>query len=383
PDLDRNLVSHGPDLAPGGPQWLDDGRAYSTLEDSGRIRVIEIQQDGTTSDLVGGDRVITGVSPRGDGTAFAFVASAPDDPGELHWWEDGEELPLTSLNAAFRDAVQLVRPERFLIEHEGVAIEGWIYLAPGDESVPVLFNIHGGPATQYGYGFFDEFQVYVDAGYGVVATNPRGSSGYGLDHVRSIVGTWQQSDPPDVRDLETAVDAAAAVEPRLDLDRVGIMGGSYGGLMTARLIGRSDRYRSAVAERGVYNFRSFAGTSDIGPSFTQMYFERPVAEIPDVLWAASPLALAPNVTTPTLLIHSETDHRAPIEQSQQLFAALLAAGVETEFAWFPRGQSHELSRSGDPSLRLERFNLILAWHDRYLKGDEAAEEPSGVSKDAS
>jgi len=365
--LDRNLETFAPPLQPGGPQWLDDGGAYSTVEDSGRIRVIRIEPDGVTSDVVGGDRLITGVSPRPDGSAFAFAATSPLDPGELWWWEEGVERRLTDLNAGFAEAASLVAPQRFVVRHEGCEVEGWIYLPTGDDRVPVLFNIHGGPATQYGYGFFDEFQVYVGAGYGVVGINPRGSSGYGRDFVRAVVGTMFEADPPDVRDYNASVDAAAAVEPRLDVDRTGIMGGSYGGLMTARLIGSGDRYRSAVAERGLYNFVSFAGTSDVGPWFTPTYLQASVADGIERLWAASPLSLAPNVTTPTLIIHSESDLRTPIEQGEQYFAALLTSGVEVELVRFPVGQGHELSRSGSPRLRKERFDLIVDWHDRYLK----------------
>ncbi len=365
--LDRNLNVFSPPLSPGGPQWLADGTALSTVEDSGRVRVISIDPDGSTRDVLGGDRLITGVSPRLDGSAFGFVATSAADPGELWWWEAGEERRLTSFNEAFRHDTSLVAPQRFVIDHEGLEVEGWVYLPEGDDSVPVLFNIHGGPATQYGYGFFDEFQVYAEAGYGVVAINPRGSSGYGRDFVRTVIGTLFDVEPPDVRDYNAAVDAAAASHPRLDTSRTGIMGGSYGGLMTARLIGSTDRYRSAVAERGLYSFVSFAGTSDIGPWFTRMYLDAVVADDIDTLWAASPLSLVSQVTTPTLIIHSESDFRTPIEQAEQYFAALLAAGVETELVRFPAGQSHELSRSGSPCLRKERFELILEWHDRHLK----------------
>jgi dipeptidyl aminopeptidase/acylaminoacyl peptidase len=365
--LDRNLTTLAPPLSPGGPQWLDHGGAFSTVEDSGRVRVIRVAADGTTEDLLGGDRLILGVSPRPDGSAFAFVATSAIDPGELWWWEDGEERCLTSLNEEFRDDVTLAAPERFVIEHEGIEVEGWVYLPTGDDPVPVLFNIHGGPATQYGYGFFDEFQVYVGAGYGIVAINPRGSSGYGAEFVRAVLATMFEPEPPDVRDYNAAVDTAAAEHPRLDTSRVGVMGGSYGGLMSARLIGMTDRYRSAVAERGVYNFVSFSGTSDIGPWFSRIYLDAAIPEGAEAMWAASPLSLADKVTTPTLVIHSESDFRTPIEQAEQYFAALLAAGVETELVRFPAGQSHELSRSGSPRLRRERFELILEWHNRHLR----------------
>ncbi len=365
--LDRSIASFSPPIAPAGPQWLEDGSGLSVLEDEGRLRVVRIPQDGTVADVLGGDRLITGVSPRPDGSAFAFTATAATDPGELWWWEDGAERKLTSLNAQFRANTVLAEPRRFTFDHDGVTIEGWIYVPPGDGDVPVLFNIHGGPATQYGYGFFDEFQVYSGAGYGIVAVNPRGSSGYGHSHVTAVKGRWHEEMPPDLLDLLAAVDAATAVEPRLDGGNVGIMGGSYGGLMTLRVAAADQRYKSAVAERGLYSWDSFAGTSDIGLWFGKVYLGVDLFEDPERYWRSGPLAYSQSVATPMLVLHSETDFRTPIEQGEQLFAALKRAGVETEFVRFPAGEGHELSRSGKPQHRRERFDIILEWHDRHLR----------------
>jgi dipeptidyl aminopeptidase/acylaminoacyl peptidase len=365
--IDRNLATFAPPIAPAGPQWLDDGTALSTLEDAGAVRIVRIEPDGSVEEVIGGDRAITGVSPRPDGSAAVFVATTPTDPGEVYWWEDGNERPITSLNDEFREETELVEPERFTIDHDGATIEGWVYLPSGDGPVPTLVNIHGGPATQYGYGFFDEFQVYAGAGYGVVATNPRGSSGYGKDHVRAIVGEWHRDDPPDLVDELAIPDAAATAFPRLDLDRLGVMGGSYGGFATVRVLAEDNRYRSAVAERGLYSFLSFAGTSDIGSIFDGLYLGPDVVDRMADLWAASPLRHADRITTPTLVLHSENDWRCPIEQAEQLFAVLWRNGIETEMVRFPAEEGHELSRSGKPKHRVERFEIILDWHDRHLR----------------
>jgi len=363
--IDRNLISFAPPIAPAGPQWLDDGSALSTLEDRGAITVVRIEQDGTVSSFLEGERAITGISPRPDGSAAVYTAMAPTDPGELWLWEGGEERPLTSLNDGFRAATDLVEPEEFTIEHDGVAIQGWVYLPQGDDEVPLLFNIHGGPATQYGYTFFDEFQVYAAAGYGVVAINPRGSSGYGKDHVRAVVGEWHRDDPPDLVDLLAVPDVAAAAFPRLDVDRLGVMGGSYGGFATVRVLAADQRYRSGIAERGLYTFVSFAGTSDIGTVFDGIYLG--VNPDMDDRWAASPLRHADSITTPTLVLHSENDWRCPIEQGEQLFAVLQGNGVGSEMVRFPAGEGHELSRQGKPKHRVERFDIVLEWHDRHLR----------------
>jgi dipeptidyl aminopeptidase/acylaminoacyl peptidase len=364
--LDRNVVFGAPPVSPSGPQWLDDGGALLTIEDRGAVRLARMDADGKVADLVGGPRAVTGASPNADGSIVAFTATSPLQPSELFLLIDGEERRVTGLNDEFVAAAGLVAPERFVMEHDGFEIEGWVYLPPGDESVPVLFNIHGGPASAYGDWFFDEFQVYVGAGYGVVAVNPRGSSGYGSQHVRSIVGTWHREDSPDMVDLLAAVDAAAARFPRLDRDRMGVMGGSYGGYATARVISRDHRYRSAVAERGLYSYASFRGTSDIGPWFTRMYLGEAGVADPTTVWESGPLAAVDAITTPTLVIHSEGDFRTPIEQGSQLFARLLAKGVPTEMLRFPAPEGHELSRSGKPKHRRERFEAILEWHARHL-----------------
>jgi dipeptidyl aminopeptidase/acylaminoacyl peptidase len=364
--LDRNISPHAPLVRPGGPQWLEDGSAVVTVEDSGCVTLVAMTADGATSELLGGERAITGASPNADGTRVAFVATSPTNPGELYLLEDGVETQLTSFNDGFAEAAELAAAQRFVISHDGVEIEGWVYLPPGEEKVPVLFNIHGGPASAYGNWFFDEFQVFVGAGYGVVAINPRGSQGYGSDHVRAIVGTWHEKDSPDMVDLLAAVDAAAAQFPRLDLERMGVMGGSYGGYATARVIARDHRYKSAVAERGLYTFTSFSGTSDIGPWFSRMYLGDGLDDL-ETTWKSGPLAEADAVTTPTLIVHSEGDFRTPIEQGEQFFVKLLLNGVPTEMVRFPAPEGHELSRGGKPKHRVDRFEAILEWHDRYLK----------------
>lgn len=364
--LDRNIVFGAPAVSPAGPQWLDDGGAIFTIEDHGAVRLAHMDPDGKITDLVDGPRAVSGASPNGDGSVVAFTATSPTRPAELYVLMDGAERRVTDLNGDFLAAAELVAPERFVMQHDGFEVEGWVYLPPGDAPVPVLFNIHGGPASAYGNWFFDEFQIYAGAGYGVVAINPRGSSGYGSEHVRAIIGTWHRPDSPDMVDLLDAVDAAAERFPRLDRERMGVMGGSYGGYATARIIAHDHRYASAVAERGLYSYASFRGTSDIGPWFTRMYLgEAGVADL-ETVWESGPLAGVDAITTPTLVLHSEGDFRTPIEQGAQLFVRLLANGVPTEMLRFPSPEGHELSRSGRPKHRVERFEAILEWHARYL-----------------
>jgi len=146
---------------------------------------------------------------------------------------------------------------------------------------------------------------------------------------------------------------------------MGLMGGSYGGFMTAWIIGQEDRWRSAVVERALISVTSFAGTSDIGGVFPENYTGVSYPEGWNTWWELGPLALAENVTTPTLILHSEDDFRCPIEQAEQYFMALLRNGTTTEMLQFP-GEGHELSRGGSPLHRKERFDAVLDWHGRYL-----------------
>lgn len=361
--LDRSPVPPSPTIAPWGPLWVDGG-FVTVIEDAGQVRVVRVDDDGTIEDfLARGERVITGVSPTSSGDRCAFVSTTPTDPGELWVW-DGEERQLTDFNRDFKGLA--IEPEAFTFQSDGEDIQAWAYLPPGEDSVPLLLSVHGGPATQYGWGFLDEFQVYAGAGYGVVACNPRGSSGRGTDFVRAVVGTWAEPTPPDLRDLEQAVDVALERFPRFDSERVGVMGGSYGGFATIRLLALADRYRSAVVERALTAFHSFTGTSDIGPFFARMYLGSQIPDASDYFWRASPMAFAHDITTPTLVIHSESDFRTPIEQGEQLFTMLQMQGVESEMLRFP-GEGHELSRSGSPRHRLERFEAILEWHHRHLR----------------
>jgi dipeptidyl aminopeptidase/acylaminoacyl peptidase len=167
-----------------------------------------------------------------------------------------------------------------------------------------------------------------------------------------------------------AVDAAARL-PWVDADRIGVTGGSYGGFMTAWLVGHSDRFRAAVAQRGCYNFVSFYGTSDIGPSFGDYIFGGPVYEREQLYRERSPLTYAPRIRTPLLLIHNESDLRCPIEQAEQLFVQLRRVGrAETDLIRFPE-ESHNLSRSGRPDRRVERLERIAGWFDKHMHETES------------
>ncbi|HKX76754.1 MAG TPA: S9 family peptidase [Acidimicrobiia bacterium] len=351
--LDRSVFS----LLGGGvilPRF-DQDDLYTIVEDSGRVDLIRLRGKEWQT-VLEGERMVTGFDAR-LGRVVATVTS-PSDPGELIDFSDEKEEQLTSYATSLPFTPRPL--EHWRPDNGASPIDVFVMLPEGEGPFPVLLNIHGGPASQYGFSFFDEFQVYAGAGYAIVAPNPRGSSGRGLEFLRAVVGEgWGVV---DLEDVTAALDRALDRYPQLDRERIGIMGGSYGGFMTAWTLAHDQRYQSAVVERALITFPSFFGTSDIGPTFTPNYVQSTELE---AMWAKSPLSVADRIHTPTLILHAEEDYRCPIEQAEQLLVRLLDRGVEAELVRFP-GEGHELSRSGKPRHRVERFEIILAWHQRHL-----------------
>lgn len=360
PQLDRDVLP--------GVRGLADGRVLARIEDRGAVHLVAVDGDGATDVVVGGAQCVTGFDASPDGRRVVYTATHPTDPGEL-WLLDGDTpVVLTNHNERLREV--LLPVEHFTFERDGAEIDAWTVLpdeSHGDQ-VPLLVNIHGGPTAQYGHAFFDEFQVEAGAGYAVAACNPRGSSGRGAEWACAVVGAWMEEDSVDILDLEAVADAAIDRHDRIDPDRVGIMGGSYGGYATARIVARTDRYGSAIVERGLLAWPSFGGTSDIGAFFDRVFLQRSLPADAADQWLASPVRTAGQVTTPTLVLHSLQDHRCPPEQAQQFFTMLRRHGVESELVLFP-DEGHELSRSGAPKHRVERFEVVLDWHDRHLRAD--------------
>jgi dipeptidyl aminopeptidase/acylaminoacyl peptidase len=226
---------------------------------------------------------------------------------------------------------------------------------------PFIVQIHGGPHSMYGYAMFHEMQLMAAKGYAVAFCNPRGSAGYGQEFLSCTRGIWGEADMPDVIALADTV----ANLPWIDASRQGITGGSYGGYLTNWIVGHDDRFKAAVTQRCVSSFLSFFGTSDIGTTFG-------VDEADGVPWADfeklrahSPVSYVDRITTPLLILHSEKDLRCPIEQAEQMYAALAYLGRDVGFVRFPE-ESHELSRSGTPSRRLARLHHLIGWFDQRL-----------------
>jgi dipeptidyl aminopeptidase/acylaminoacyl peptidase len=354
-----------------GPLWAPDGRSIMVAaEDHGDIGLWRVAATGGSAPtrVVGGERALNGFSASADGRHLAFAASHPLAPAEVFVCraDGGDERRLTELNRGWTDSVALSGPERFRFTRAGFELDVWVMRPAGfvaGQPYPTLLNIHGGPHAQYGHNFFDEFQVYAGAGYAVVYTNPRGSQGYGEAFTQAVVGDWGGGDYADVM---AALDEALARYPFIDPDRLGVLGGSYGGFLTSWTVGHTRRFKAACSERAVNCQYTMFGTSDIGSSFNVVELGGPLPwEDMAKYIERSPLTYAKDITTPLLILHSEDDLRCPIEQAEQLFVALKKLRREVRFVRFP-GENHEMSRSGKPRHRLERFRHILDWFAGYL-----------------
>lgn len=328
----------------------------------GRGRVHLVSPVGPQHDTVLVDaEMVAGAAAAVPGTRRIVVSAVrPDSPGELMLAGPDGLRVLTDLGRDLRDAAPTVRPEEFTAgAPDGYPVHGWILTPDQQGPHPVILMIHGGPHSQYTGSFLDDFQAMVTAGYAVVACNPRGSAGYGRDHARALVGRFGDVDAGDVLAF---LDAALAARPDLDAGRLGIMGGSYGGYLTAWIIGHDHRWRGAIVERGYLDPISFIGASDIGWYYPDVYN----GTDPGRVEAQSAMRWAEQVTTPTLVIHSEQDLRTPLSQGLEYHARLTRAGVDTELLVFP-GENHELSRSGTPWHRRQRLEAILDFWDRHLR----------------
>ena len=359
------------------PVWDGDSLLFQA-DDAGNVPLLSVPAHGGAAvTLVGGERQVTGFD-RVAGTTVVVITDPlrPADLAVLAPGEPGDVRFLTSFGLAAVEGVELAVPEHFSVSSaDGTAVDAWLMRPVGasdDGRHPTIVNIHGGPFSQYGNRFFDEFQLQAAAGYCVVFANPRGSSGYSEAFGRAIRGPRAATHPGggwgsvDFADVMAVVDEATSRFACVDADRVGVIGGSYGGYLTSWAVGHTDRFVAAVSERAVNNLLTMTFTSDIGVHFNEGYVGVGHLEDPDEYRRQSPVSYVTDMRTPLLILHSEDDFRCPISQAEELFVDLHLLGRDVEFVRFP-GEGHELSRSGSPSHRVERARIIVDWFDRKLR----------------
>jgi len=369
--LDRSLGNHlnsdsrivSPDPS---PMWDRDGKwLFFLATDGGACNLYKVDTEGSTVKLITeGKRSVEGFSLARDGSVLAYTAMGALNLAELYVRDEKGERKATDFNDDILSKLVLSDLERFSFKAtDGVEVEGWIMKPQGYEKgrVPTVVEIHGGPRTAYGHSFMLEFQLLAANGFAVLFTNPRGSAAYGEEFAAAIPKDYGDRDYKDIMEsVDHLINIGVA-----DKDRLGVTGGSYGGFMTNWVVGHTDRFKAAVTQRSISNWYSFFGTSDIGYYFAE-------EEVGGVPWENlqhyvenSPITYAEKIKTPLLIIHSEEDYRCPIEQGEQLFAALKKLRKETIMVRFP-GENHELSRSGKPRHRIERLNHIVNWFKKHI-----------------
>lgn len=309
------------------------------------------------------DGSVYGIAIRGDTLLYAVGdrLTAPDL--RIRDLRSGEDTAVTDTAAHNRSVLAPIHVEHLVANAHGGPDLQVTFLAPGGAAgpLPTVLLIHGGPEAAFGEALFLDAQLLCEAGLAVLLVNPRGSRGYGTEHMTAVRGRWGEVDADDFHAaVDVAIDRGLA-----DPDRLGVAGLSYGGYMTTWLVGHSDRFVAAVAENPVTNFVSMLGTSDIGLTFVPEQMGGTMAGGLDRYVSSSPVFSAERVTTPTLLIVSEQDHRCPPEQALQFYHRLRATGCEAELLMLP-GASHAGSVNGAPAVRRAQNDAMAQWLESHL-----------------
>lgn len=367
--VDLNLEA---DLTVVSYDWTSDNNLLVTVQNQGRYELYTLEPQSKTYTLIlGEDQSLYNVN-LGENGGIAYVSRTASRLDELFYIApDGQAQQMTHVNTDFMEEIEVLPTHEIRFKNpSGREIHGWYILPPNYEEgkkYPLALNIHGGPRSMWtpsSRSMWHEWQTHAAEGYVVFYCNPRGTDGYGEEHIKSLNSAWGTA---AMEDIMAGVDLMIE-KGIVDSERMVLSGGSYGGYMTAWIIGQTDRFKAAVSQRGVYNLNSMYGTTDI-PSFMSAWWQSEPWEDHTKHWDNSPLKYAPNIKTPTLIIHSENDFRVPIEQAEQLFAWIRrATDTPVKLLRYPR-EGHELSRSGEPQHRISRLTEMMNWFKQYCPTD--------------
>lgn len=361
-------------------QWAANGGSiYASYDDHGVTKVARVGLDGSVREVAEGldgpslDRPYTGGSfSVSDDGAIAYAGGTATRPADVRIARGGSSRQLTRLNDDLLDHQRLgeVRRIETASSADGRTIEGWLTLPPNHadgQRHPLILEIHGGPFAAYGPHFSTDNQLYAAAGYAVLSVNPRGSTSYGEEFANLIHHAYPGQ---DYDDLMSMVDRAIA-DGYADPDRLFVTGGSGGGVLTAWIVGQTNRFRAAATQKPVIDWSSETLTADIPSLVADYWFGAQPWEDPDAYWTRSPLSLVGNVTTPTLVVVGSEDYRTPASEAAQYYAALRMRGVPTALVRVP-GASHG-GLAARPSQSAAKAAAILAWFERYREGAPAAQ----------
>ena len=327
---------------------------------SGAADVVRIALEGpiAATTILSGERGCHPLSLKGD--HLLFIESSMHRPPTLRRVDltSGTEATIVDPNPTTPTTAFDVR-SLDVISH-GDRIQSW-FLSPTNDGTPLptVLIVHGGPYEAFGHCHYGDAHLLVEAGYGVVIANPRGSIGYGADFATSIFGRPGMEDFDDLMAVDRAVELGWA-----DGDRLAVCGLSYGGYMSAHMAARSDRFRAAVVENPLIEMRSFRDTSDIGVDLLDEMAGGGPDDVPDVYRSGSPLHYADRCRTPSRLILGEQDLRCPPSQGLMFHEALRRAGCETDVVWLP-GAAHADSAFGAPQVRAAQDAALLEWFQRH------------------
>jgi dipeptidyl aminopeptidase/acylaminoacyl peptidase len=357
------------------PKWAADGRGiYFSFDDRGVRKLGYTTLDGKVRTLVEGLGGTDLGRPYTSGNfsvarngRTAFVHNTPERPADVATATDkGGARVLTALNDDLLGVKTLgaVRELTWKSSKDQREIQGWVITPPDYDPAkkyPLILEIHGGPFAAYGPNYATELQLYAAAGYMVLYANPRGSSSYGEEFGNLIHHAYPGD---DYFDLMSGVDALIAAG-HVDAGNLFVTGGSGGGVLTAWIVGKTDRFRAAVVAKPVINWSSFVLTADMSNFFYKYWFGAAPWEQPQEYWRRSPLSLVGNVKTPTMLMTGESDYRTPIEESEQYYQALKLRKVDTVMVRIP-----EASHGGmvaRPTNLIAKVDNILAWFGKYRR----------------
>ncbi|MFC3416122.1 S9 family peptidase [Algoriphagus hitonicola] len=362
-DLDRDA---------GNPQWEANGQGiYFQYDELGDTKIGHVALTGKIRTVVEGLGGLdlgrpynTGTYTVSDNNRFAFTQGGPEHPADLAVWSDGDTKRLTAVNEDIFSYRKIGQTEEIWWESsfDGKRIQGWIVTPPDfdpKKKYPFILEIHGGPFAMYGPSFAYEIQNYAAAGYVVLYTNPRGSTGYGQEFGNAIHHDYPNH---DYEDLMSGVDAVVE-KGYIDSENLFVTGGSGGGVLTAWIVGKTDRFKAAVVAKPVINWTSFVLHADGAAFFSKYWFGKKPWEDIENYWRRSPLSLAGNVTTPTMLLTGEQDFRTPISESEQYYTALKLQGVESAMVRIPNASHGLVNR---PSMLMSKSAAILSWFNHYL-----------------
>jgi len=355
--------------------WTADGKGViAVAAEQGKANLVQFDAAfGKPTEITRGNHAVENYRATEDGSRFVALISTPTNIGDLFVVErGGQPRQITHINDKLFSQLNLTEPEEiWYTSFDGKKVQAWIQKPPDFDPAkkyPLILNIHGGPHAAYGWIFDHEFQWMAAKGYVVLYPNPRGSTSYGQDF-GNVIQYHYPGD--DFKDLMAGVDEVLK-RGYIDPKKLGVTGGSGGGLLTNWVIGHTDRFAAAVAQRDIASWSDWWYSADF-TLYQPSWFKAPPFEDPQDYVNRSPITYIKSVKTPLMLVLGEADYRTPPGAGgEEMFRALKFLKRPVIMVRFPN-ESHELSRSGQPWHRVERLQHIVGWFDEYLQGIHKAE----------